>query len=626
MITKEPKQSVAAFQDLYAEANKALPQADGAINSVNSYFVNLKELVKKDIKFLVLPPIGDNSGENYFEINANTRKITVPSDFRSGAGVKGDQTAEIIYFAIDRYFDYKDLNTVKNIRVEWVNAEGVSGISDIRGENTTSADELVFTDILKDKIVLGWILDDTITSAAGTVEFAIRFYDPDEDDSLENTEVKYSFSTQPARITINNTLAFNLNEPTLTTSGVTAEFVKNRISESQADEGDIENIPEPIIYLNIVPTGDNELNNLSFTDDDGIDESTNSYTLRVSASAVNQLIYKLKFSSNTDKITDADKQLTKEDSFEEIYLETTDSSPVEGKIYYELNEDSEYEVASSVDLGSGTYYEKYAQYKVEEPGSYAFAISNRVGAYSKTIYSNIAQFPEAETPVISGATGSYNEDDGTYAINLDSDELTMTIDYTTPEKNTTTYEWYQGNSTNTPEDPGDLIEEATGKSWNADADGSEEQYYFVSAKNNRNGADSPVSNIVTFRATHEPVAANADMISNFSATNSTATSADLSLGFNFSTINYDKINIYLRRQATIKDSAIPQPETDPKLETPILTINKGEPTTNFTVPNSQFITFLGNETGVVLYLNIEIIYNNMKNENAITTKTMQLFM
>lgn len=633
MITKEPKQSVAAFQDLYAEANKALPQADGAINSVNSYFVNLKELVKKDIKFLVLPPIGDNSGENYFEINANTRKITVPSDFRNGAGVKGDQTAEIIYFAIDRYFDYKDLNTVKNIRVEWVNAEGISGISDVRGENTTSADELVFTDILKDKIVLGWILDDTITSAAGTVEFAIRFYDPDEDDSLENTEVKYSFSTQPARITINNTLAFNLNEPTLTTSGVTAEFVKNRISESQADEGDIENIPEPIIYLNIVPTGDNELDNLSFTDDDGIDESTDSYTIRVSASAVNQLIYKLKSSPNTGENIDTDK-LTEEKTFEEIYLETTDSSPVEGKIYYELNDDSEYEVASSVDLGSGTYYEKYAQYEVKTPGSYAFAISNRVGAYSKTIYSNIAQFPEAETPVISGATGSYNEDDGTYAINLDSDELTMTIDYTTPEKNTTTYQWSWANTNNFSNK--DIIEEATGKSWDAEAD--KEQYYFATATNNRNGKDSSVSNIVTFRATHEPGliedSTSNGYIKSFSYSGlNHITAATLNLQFNFSgdevqqipAFNrYDKINFYLRRK--ISTDADFAPDTDPKLETPIFILNKGEsPSQTIIIQNSVFANFKSDDLGTDYYLEVEVIYNNMVKTSVLTSYTVSLY-
>lgn len=634
MITKEPKQSVGAFQDLYNEANAALPQVDGSINSVNSYFVNLEELIAKDTKFLVLPPIGDNSGENYFDINANTRKITVPTDFRNGAGVKGDQTAEIIYFAIDRYFDYKDLNTVKNIRVEWVNAEGTSGVSDIRSENISSADEFVFTDILKDKIVLGWILDDNITAAAGTVEFAIRFYDPDDNDSLESTEVEYSFSTQPARITINNTLNFDLYEPTLITSGITAEFIKNRISASQADEGDIADIPEPIIYLNIVPTGTNELDNLSFTDDDGIDESTDSYTLRVTASAVNQLSYKLKRTSKTGNVVADD--LTEERDFEEVYLETEDSSPVEGKIYYELNEDGDgYDVASSVDFSSGTYYEKYAQYKVEEPGSYAFAISNRVGAYPKTIYSNIAQFPEAETPVISGATGSYNEDDGTYSINLDSDELTMTIDYTTPEKNTTTYQWYHGGDSS--EDPGDQIDEATGNSWEAEAD--VEQYYYVNAFNKRNNKPSSTSNWVTFRVTHEPgvIEDNASngYVKNFTRTSQNITTATLTFVVDFTehkegdeTIpafnRYDQINIYLKRKVNL--DADFAPNTDPKLETPVFTLNKSDsPSQTVTVQNSVFSNFKSDDMGTDYYLEVEVIYNNMIKTSVLTSLNVSLY-
>lgn len=48
--------------------------------------------------------------EPRFIINANTRKISIPSEFGFLA-VKKDHRAETIYFEIDRYFDDEDLST-----------------------------------------------------------------------------------------------------------------------------------------------------------------------------------------------------------------------------------------------------------------------------------------------------------------------------------------------------------------------------------------------------------------------------------------------------------------------------------------------------------------------------------
>ena len=82
--------------------------------------------------------------EETFDIDANSRTITVPPSFKHGVGVKGDQVAEIIYFKIDRYFDATDLNT-QNIYIEWENAKGEQGLSkEYVRDITTDPDHIIF--------------------------------------------------------------------------------------------------------------------------------------------------------------------------------------------------------------------------------------------------------------------------------------------------------------------------------------------------------------------------------------------------------------------------------------------------------------------------------------------------
>jgi hypothetical protein len=47
--------------------------------------------------------------EPRFSIDANTRDIIIPANFRKLVGVEGDHVAETLIFDIDRYFDFVDL-------------------------------------------------------------------------------------------------------------------------------------------------------------------------------------------------------------------------------------------------------------------------------------------------------------------------------------------------------------------------------------------------------------------------------------------------------------------------------------------------------------------------------------
>ena len=79
---------------------------------MNEYFSQIANLAEIDLKYTILP-----LDEETFDIDANSRKITIPNSFKSGVGVQGDQVAEIIYFKINRYFDATDLNTQNIYRV-----------------------------------------------------------------------------------------------------------------------------------------------------------------------------------------------------------------------------------------------------------------------------------------------------------------------------------------------------------------------------------------------------------------------------------------------------------------------------------------------------------------------------
>jgi hypothetical protein len=76
------------------------------ITTLEEYFSWLQNLSIINRKYTVLP-----LDEEHFEINANTRAINIPASFKkNGVAVQGDDLAEVLYFKIDRYFDYMDLN------------------------------------------------------------------------------------------------------------------------------------------------------------------------------------------------------------------------------------------------------------------------------------------------------------------------------------------------------------------------------------------------------------------------------------------------------------------------------------------------------------------------------------
>jgi hypothetical protein len=150
------------YTDLF---NEIRDKSNGTINvnNLESFFGSIQEIAALDSKFLRLP-----LDEPMFEIDANTRVISIPAHFKSnGLSVRGDNRAEMVFFSVDRYFDLTDLNNT-NISINWKMGADSGKIEDLQKLFSS-------TDILPGKLVFGWPIEDIVTKKSGALSFAIEF-------------------------------------------------------------------------------------------------------------------------------------------------------------------------------------------------------------------------------------------------------------------------------------------------------------------------------------------------------------------------------------------------------------------------------------------------------------------
>lgn len=220
MITYIDTKNREKYQVLFAKAEETLKSADpnklsAGINpeeveiaTLNQYFAYLQDLItvssNENIKsyFLRLP-----LDEELFEINANTRAISIPRSFSSnGVGVQGDETAEIIYFSIDRYFDHTDLaNEDMNIIIQWETRDKdrqvITGISPNFGKDIET---------IPGKIIFGWPIYSELTESPTPIRFAVRFFQLGAADGEGIRPLTYSLATLPSEISVGATIDYDL--------------------------------------------------------------------------------------------------------------------------------------------------------------------------------------------------------------------------------------------------------------------------------------------------------------------------------------------------------------------------------------------------------------------------------
>lgn len=402
MITNQTQ----AYASLFEKASLALglEKEEDKITNLNEYFNNIEELSALDLKYTILP-----LDEETFDINANTRTITIPPSFKNGVGVKGDQVAEIIYFTIDRYFDATDLDT-QNIYIEWQNANGDKGLSKeyVRDLITQPG-----------KIIFGWPLTSQITEQHGVVDFAVRFYTIKE--TQEGSQIVYSFSTLPAKITINKSLDFDLvNEDQYQILGdEVIDMIRDRFQNSELTDSDVEAIP-PTFLLD-----------LEAGDIIDLDRETGETTLRAQAYGSGNITYFLQKESKV--AADGWETLDYE---EPVYELTKDETRQENNIYYiedigESGKVNGYQVFDGeIPQPNTTVYEKFGDYIVDSVGSYRFKVQNRDGKAKAWTYGNVVTIPEPVVPEIN--TGIFHKflenNDGVYSVTLSMVPLEDNLD------------------------------------------------------------------------------------------------------------------------------------------------------------------------------------------------------
>ena len=403
------------------------------ITTLNEYFQHIKELSGlaigegrsgSDPYFLRLP-----LDEPFFEINANTRGITVPGEL-SQIAVRGDKLAEIVFFRIDRYYDAVDLNT-RHIYIEWELPDGTKGIS---------RDFLRDAQSEKDKLIFGWAIGEELTKQVGTIRFAVRFVEwfdvaeggvNDRNESIDKaqsgTQMLYSFSSLPATVSVVESLNYSLFEDdealklynTLITDeniGTITLYLENSDSDSADSTG-----PDP----SAPPFFVRDLTKDFYTNAVGPDAETGEYRINlvdgklellVEANAADNghISYVFGRIAHTDNegtgvastgaagIVAKTKFIPTTDTFD-----STGSSGLDKTYYIYDSRYQTYLVADEDALANaeeGSVFERVAYTEVALPGHY-YAIADNIASGMKvnSTHSSVLYVPWASAPVVNEA-------------------------------------------------------------------------------------------------------------------------------------------------------------------------------------------------------------------------------
>lgn len=267
-------------------------------------------------RYLMLP-----LDEPYFIVNANSREITVPAEFKkNGISVQGDEIAESLIFKINRFFDYADLNAMV-VKIQWQNAKGEEGLSDA----------YVVDDVKNaDYLYIMWPITSEITSKAGTIKFSLRFY------KLNGDTLMYSFSTKVAAATINSGQDLNLQDTQIANAGGRfEEAIVNSVNTAA------ETAMTPYFSKNLdEPGDDSHIENADYIGETRleayIDETSPVQTLRVQATSQDAGIITYTWYYSDTLVTSYSGglkyRLTGEDEYIEVPSTVTEADP--HKLYY----------------------------------------------------------------------------------------------------------------------------------------------------------------------------------------------------------------------------------------------------------------------------------------------------
>ena len=427
------------------------------ISSLETYYGIIANLFKIKPQYGLLP-----LDEPYFEINANTRSIQPPPNF--SVQVAGDESAETIYFRINRYFDMKDLFS-QSIIIQWENAKGIKGYS-------TPSVVMIDEEAEDDFIIFGWTLTSGVgdnggfASAPGYANFSVRFYSfKDSEDTSAGSDTKkeiaYSLNTLSSSLQIRPGLQVDL-----TASSTVKEENMASVMEDRITNGLLSGVPTPppptIVDTNIDETKkyfiDYSNNNSDSVIIDGVSYKCSELQVMAftpSAGNLSAAWYKRDSSGKGLACTDIRQQGQKIISVKFNKDDPNLAQKIKENIYYldaecvkkpllEINDEIKYE-----ENGDFTAYTKVFYFKVIGEGTYYCSVINHKGLQKKSTATGNAYFPSSTTPTVQ----SIPHKEGYVSEKIGDEEKFVYLQANpknedTDSPNTFTYQWqYKKSST-----------------------------------------------------------------------------------------------------------------------------------------------------------------------------------
>ena len=578
MITKD----TSLYSELFEKANNLLGYTENNelyIKDIDMYFRNLGYIAERangDISYFMLP-----IEEPLFEINANTRNITIPDEFKNGISVQGDEIAETIFFSIDRYFDTTDFYSDYIVPViQWKYADekdyhlsATTGKVVIEDKNSKTGGTI--------KVVFGWPVSSEVTERATNIQFGVRFYTivneageliTNPADYADGT-LEYSFSTLNALTRINPSLEVKLDSGDFDYVNKTDLIWRRMRNSSPADL----NLQAIMPILEYYEPGEGAI----------VDLDGENYILKVKAtypsgtvnSRLGKQIYQIIRGEN-ELVAEGEVVSVYDNSingpFGIDYLLSEDKTRNSTDIYYTLETadgDLIYKVYDEPNL-QGELYERVFTYPVEKAGKYHVQIINRLsGNNEASIKTGIFEIAMPEQPI-------FSSDENAYRAILRGEPVVLKLIVSNEEN--TTYQWYKDNLP---------IEGATTNEYNANDIGD----YSLEATNFRNNEIAKImSNIV--RVT-EPASA--------------PVSFEYKLGKNF-TVEVEGDIVEIER-SNLKLTVIPQAERADSFNYIWYNGNDG------VIGEGESIS-VDREAGTIIYCKVESVYNGDISEQVETVK------
>lgn len=445
MISKVTESNKELIKNRIADINKAL-QAKGSstvITNLESYYANIIEISQLQTNFHNAPykyflmPLD----EPVFEIDANKRTVTVPAHFsKNGIGVRGDHMAEVLYFKVDRYFDYQDLYSVDEIIINWQFRPSANSRNAEVKTNTSIA---LAPDETFDPghIVFGWVITEDMTPAKGTLSFSVGFIKRIGD------SYKYALNTQTTSVAINDSLS--IDDPSVLDS--LSRPVFERLSDSRFTPESVTPLADPQYKLDLPAVA-------NFGIENGVEDSE--LVLQVIGKVVDDGVVQYTWNGTTASGDGGAGTIVSREpgaTADNDYVLTKDAEPIDGTAYF-IKVDGEFkllpytytdeneepvEVTFAVAKENNIdIYEVGSSFVVTTAGAYQVSMQSvktiaqtggNVNVKSGNVPSTACEVPVAAVPLVKLTVEGLSPETGDYEI-IDEDIANnfTYIDNTTP--------------------------------------------------------------------------------------------------------------------------------------------------------------------------------------------------